>query len=69
MLEIKVANVKCNGCVVNIKNGLAEMNGLESVAVDLASGVVSVNGGGVDQQGVVSKLAELGYPEIVRNDA
>ena len=69
MLEIKVANVKCNGCVANIKTGLAEMNGIESVAVDLASGVVSVNGGGVDQQGVVSKLAELGYPEMVRNDA
>ena len=66
MLEIKVANVKCNGCVVNIKNGLAGMSGLESVAVDLASGVVSVKGDGLDQQAVVTKLAELGYPETAK---
>ncbi len=63
MLEIKVANVKCNGCVANIKAGLAEMSGIESVAVDLASGVVSINGDVLDQQGIVKKLAELGYPE------
>jgi len=66
MLEIKVANVKCNGCVVNIKNGLAEMNGLESVAVDLASGVVSVTGEGLERQPIVTKLAELGYPETAK---
>ena len=65
MLEIKVANVKCNGCVANIKTGLAEMSGIESVAVDLASGVVSINGDGLEQQVIVSKLTELGYPEIV----
>ena len=63
MLEIKVTNVKCNGCVANIKNGLAETNGVESVAVDLASGVVSINGDGLDRHGIASKLAELGYPE------
>jgi len=63
VLEIKVANVKCNGCVANIKTGLAEMNGIESVAVDLASGVVSINGEALDQQAIANKLAELGYPE------
>ena len=63
MLEIKVANVKCNGCVANIKTGLAEMNGIESVAVDLASGVVSINGEALDQQVIANKLVELGYPE------
>ena len=63
MLEIKVAKVKCNGCVTNIKQGLADMSGLESVEVDLASGVVSINGESLDRQVIVSKLAELGYPE------
>ena len=63
MLEIKVANVKCNGCVANIKTGLAEMNGVESVAVELASGLVSITGEGLDRPEIVSKLAELGYPE------
>lgn len=63
MLEIKVANVKCNGCVANIKTGLAEMSGIESVAVDLASGVVSINAEALDRQAIANKLAELGYPE------
>jgi len=65
MLEIKVAKVKCNGCVANIKTGLAEVNGIESVEVDLVSGVVSINGDDLDRHGIVSKLAELGYPEII----
>ncbi len=65
MLEIKVAKVKCNGCVANIKTGLADMGGLESVEVDLASGVVSINGESLDRQLIVNKLAELGYPETV----
>ena len=64
MLEIRVANVKCNGCVANIKTGLAEMNGVESVSVDLAGGVVSINGDGLDRQAIANKLAELGYPVI-----
>lgn len=63
VLEIKVANVKCNGCIANIKTGLAEVNGIESVAVDLASAVVSINGEALDQPAIVNKLAELGYPE------
>jgi len=63
VLEIKVANVKCNGCVANIKTGLAEMSGIESVAVDLASGVVSINAEALDRQAIANKLAELGYPE------
>lgn len=61
-MEIKVANVKCNGCVAAIKNGLAETAGVESVTVDLASAVVSIEGD-VDRQVIVQKLAELGYPE------
>ena len=65
MLEIKVAKVKCGGCVTNIKQGLADMSGLESVEVDLASGVVSINGESLDRQTIVNKLVELGYPEIV----
>jgi copper chaperone len=61
-MEIKVTNVKCNGCVAAIKNGLTDMAGVESVEVDLASAVVSIEGD-VDRQVIVQKLAELGYPE------
>ena len=62
-VEIKVDKVKCNGCASNIKNGLADINGVTSIEVDVASGTVSVTGERLDRQLIVSKLAALGYPE------
>jgi len=63
MLEIKLANVKCNGCIATIKAGLADMAGVESVEVDLASATASIKGEGLERQAITQKLAELGYPE------
>jgi copper chaperone len=62
-LEIKVNNVKCNGCVDNIKNGLAELGGIDEVDVDLGSGAVTISGTILDRQSITRKLSELGYPE------
>lgn len=62
-MEIKVDKVKCNGCASNIKNGLADMNGVDSIEVDVASGTVNVTGEQLDHQAIVSKLTALGYPE------
>lgn len=64
-LEIKVNNVKCNGCVANIKNGLAELGGIDEVAVDLGSGAVTISGTALDRQSITRKLSELGHPEAV----
>ncbi len=62
-MEINVDKVKCNGCAVNIKNGLAGMDEVNSVEVDVAIGKVSITGEGLDRESIASKLAELGYPE------
>ena len=59
-----VTNVKCGGCVSNIKNGLGQMAGIESVSVDLATKQVVVNGAALDRGVIAAKLVALGYPEV-----
>ncbi len=61
--EFKVANVKCGGCAANIEKGLAEICGVEKIAVDVASGAVVVEGDAA-RDALIAKLAELGYPEL-----
>ncbi len=64
-LEMKVANVKCNGCAAGIKNGLAGTDGVENVEVDVNSGTVTISGEGLAREAIAAKLAELGYPVTV----
>ncbi len=59
-----VANVKCGGCVANIKKGVGVMGGVDSVEADVASGRVVVTGSVVRTE-LAAKLAELGYPEVI----
>lgn len=57
-----VSNVKCDGCVTNIKAGLQDFPGITEVQVDVASGQVDVSGANLQRGEVQNKLAELGYP-------
>ncbi len=61
-LECTVKNVKCGGCVEAIENGLKNIPGVHSVCVTIESGVVQVEGDAINQQAVMEKLADLGYP-------
>jgi len=61
--DFQVQNVKCGGCAANIQNGLAELNGIDKIDVDIESGHVTVSGEGLDRQQLVEKLTGLGYPE------
>ncbi|ALP51702.1 hypothetical protein Tel_00295 [Candidatus Tenderia electrophaga] len=62
MLELNVANVKCDGCAANIKQGLSAMEGVEAIEVDVLDGRVRVSGEALDRAAIAAKLAELGYP-------
>jgi len=62
MEEIKVANVKCDGCAATIRDGLASLPGVKEISVDVPTGTVRIIGEGVDRGGVEDKLRELGYP-------
>jgi copper chaperone len=61
--HFEVDNVKCGGCAAAIRDGLAEVAGVESVEVDIASGRVEVTGSGLDRGELATRLASLGYPE------
>ncbi len=58
-----VLNVKCGGCAANIKKGLATLEGIQVVEVDIKTGAVTVEGDKLDRGHLTNKLAELGYPE------
>ncbi len=59
-----VQNVKCGGCANTIEEGLKALDGVQDVAVEVASGQVSVTGEGLARAVLADKLADLGYPEV-----
>ena len=61
-IEFSVTNVKCNGCVKTIEDGLRGEPGVASVEADL-EGHVKVSGSELDRAALAARLAELGYPE------
>lgn len=63
-MEIKVENIKCNGCATSIKNSLSKMEGVHDVKVDVENGIVSLETeASANQEKIVSKLQSMGYPE------
>jgi copper chaperone len=58
-----VKNVKCQGCVNNIRNGLMGIAGVQDVQVDIPTGQVSVQGESLSRETIAAKLGQIGYPE------
>ena len=56
-----VVGMTCEHCVASVTEEVGEVPGVESVAVDLASGVVEVTGAGVDDAAVHAAVGEAGY--------
>lgn len=63
MESLEVKNVKCRGCVDAIKNGLAELEGIEVKNIDIPSGMLDFDSNGKTPLNIVKeKLDSLGYP-------
>ncbi len=60
-MKFKVGNMKCGGCVSNVKQKLEQLEGVTSVTVDLASASAEVKGD-VDPDLVIDTLTDAGYP-------
>lgn len=60
---IKVQNVKCGGCASAIETGLSSVDGVQQVSVDIAQGIVTVEGN-VTTETVAQTLTSLGYPPV-----
>jgi copper chaperone len=62
--QIKVENIKCNGCAHTIKSGLSKLPGVESVEVDIANGIIHIEAQEeVTREFMIDKLHHMGYPE------
>ncbi len=56
-----VEGMSCEHCRASVNSHVAELEGVESVDVDLASGVVEVRGRGVSDSAVEAAVEEAGY--------
>jgi copper chaperone len=57
-----VDNVKCGGCVKSIEEGLAVLDGVQEVSVDIPTGCVSLEAEEGLEQSLTDTLSGLGYP-------
>lgn len=65
--QIRAENIKCMGCVTNIRENLLRMEGVVSVEADVKTQLVSVSAIAVSREAIANRLAELGYPEKGHN--
>jgi copper chaperone len=61
--QISVENIKCGGCASTITSKLKALDGIKTVAVDIASGLVSAEGNDGLRDQLSATLLKLGYPE------
>ena len=59
-----VAGMTCDHCVLSVREEVSEIDGVETVDVDLASGDLAVSGDGVTDEAVKAAVGEAGY-EVV----
>ena len=60
---IEVENVKCGGCVNTIETNLLKISGIQSTAVDIDNGVITLEANENLRETIVHSLQSLGYPE------
>ena len=56
-----VVGMTCEHCVLSVREEVSEVDGVESVDIDLPSGRLRVRGDGVDDAAVGAAVAEAGY--------
>jgi len=56
-----VPAVHCGHCVMSISEEVSEVEGVEDVAVDLDSRIVTITGQGLDDQALRAAIFEAGY--------
>ena len=59
-----VSGMTCSHCVLSVREEIEEIDGVQSVTVDLESGRVDVAGQGITDERVREAVAEAGY-EVV----
>lgn len=60
---IYAKNIKCDGCVSNIKETLEKRDNIISVEVEKETGKVTITGDGFDIEDIAIQLVLMGYPQ------
>jgi len=60
-IELKVSSMTCGACVRHVNSALQSLPGVERVDVDLAAGLVRIDGS-ADSATLIATLDEAGYP-------
>jgi len=63
LYEISVENIKCGGCANSIRSKLGELEGVDSVEVDVENGIVKADAGEGLRDKLTASLLKMGYPE------
>ena len=68
--EIKIENLKCNGCASTIKKGILKFEEVKNVDIDIENSIVKIsfNGENDSVDKYKKKLSALGYPETGNNN-
>lgn len=59
--EYAVTGMTCDHCVASVREEVSEVQGVESVDVDLVSGRLAVTGSGFDDDQIKAAVSEAGY--------
>ena len=60
----RINGMMCNHCKANVEKGLAQIEGVESVRVELAEGTAYIKGENVEPETVIAAIKSLGYEYI-----
>lgn len=60
-LTFDVPAIHCAHCAMSIREEVSEVEGVDDVAVDLETKVVTVRGTGLEDEAVRAAIAEAGY--------
>jgi Cu+-exporting ATPase len=67
-VELEVEGMHCASCVNRIEEAIAKLEGIENVAVNLATGRATAEGTGLDRHAIEDAIAAVGYEAHPRAD-
>jgi len=59
--EYTVSGMTCSHCVISVREEVSEVEGVDAIDVNLASGRLTVEGQGFSDDAVRAAVAEAGY--------
>ena len=64
--DYRVAGMTCAHCVMSVREEVSEVDGVDAVDVDLATGRLTVTGTGFSDDAVAAAVDEAGYEVVGR---